>query len=214
MIYILKSIWIFQHSHAKLNKDINTSLCFTFLSEALLDAAPPITWAFKHFPWGHVREGKHSQNVPKIRPSRITQALAHCEHKGQKNGLILHIIFKRTGEVHIQRRNLPPWPFNLSNILHINPPRAFFWMLSPDASAVIIWGFLCLDMALKTQRDKKRRNTVRKNVRKSREERIEGRERERENKGKRISPRETIRPGNKSGNVSWHCLHSHLWPPN
>lgn len=36
------------------------------------------------------------------------------------------------------------------------PPRAFFWMLSPDASAVIIWGFLCLDMALKTQRDKKK----------------------------------------------------------
>lgn len=47
------------------------------------------------------------------------------------------------------------------------PAHAFFWMLSPDASAVLIWGFLCLDMALKTQWDKKK--TARKNVRKSRE---------------------------------------------
>lgn len=39
-------------------------------------------------------KGKHSQNVPKISPSHITQFLAHCEHKGQQNGLILHIIVK------------------------------------------------------------------------------------------------------------------------
>lgn len=37
------------------------------------------------------------------------------------------------------------------------PAHAFFWMLSPDASAVLIWGFLRLDMALKTQWDKKKK---------------------------------------------------------
>ena len=37
---------------------------------------------------------KHSQNVPKISPLHITQALVSCEHKGQADGLILHIIVK------------------------------------------------------------------------------------------------------------------------
>lgn len=43
------------------------------------------------FQRGHMREGKHSQRVPNIRPLRITQAIVQCEHKGQRNGLILHI---------------------------------------------------------------------------------------------------------------------------
>lgn len=169
-------------------------------------------------PREHLREGKHPQNVPKIIHLHITQLLTQCEHKGQKNGLIPHINIQKNWlnsqtEMRIYHPDLSIFrTFYIPTVAGPPPPCTLFWLLSLDASAVIIWGFRRLNMVLKTEQDQKKG----KKRKSGRVERLENRcvcAREK-TKEKRISPREMIQPGNKSRNGSWHRLHSHLWPPN
>ena len=68
--------------------------------------------------------GEHSQNVRKIYPSHITLSLPYCEHKGQENGLILHIIVK--GLVRLMYREAIYHPdLSIFKTLHITLPSPY-----------------------------------------------------------------------------------------
>lgn len=83
-IYISKQI--FDSLTYKSSTDINIDFHFTFFSlKAFSKQHLPLLQLSKAYSFkDHLRgRGKHSQNVPKISPSHITQSFAHCKHKGQ-----------------------------------------------------------------------------------------------------------------------------------
>lgn len=160
MIYIVKSIWIFQHSHAKLNPDINTSLRFPFSLWSPFGCSSPNHLSFQTLSMRTREGGGTLTKCPE------NQALAYhtgtCSPWAQRAEEWInptHYIQKNWWGSYIETQftTLTFQSFKHFTYQPSRPPRAFFWMLSRDASAVIIWGFLCLDMALKTQRDKKKK---------------------------------------------------------
>lgn len=108
--------WFFFHQCGRSRLSFHFLSFFQACSISLLQ--PCHACRFKR----HLRgRGKFSQNVPKIGPSHITLSLAHCEHKGQHNGVILHIIVK--GLVRLMYREAIYHPdLSISKTFHVSLP--------------------------------------------------------------------------------------------